>query len=161
MLLDIFSNRSETISVFSPLLFSCGFHASLYGKRSGCHIWALQIWFEETALPIPKRIHIVVLLMVAWIAGQPLIVVVLAQNYLAQISSTVIVSPLSIGQLGAITVPMMASEPMALDRLANAILLVPIILPLAAGQCYSSALRTPPCRDTERSIPCPQKPKAP
>lgn len=82
----------------------------------------------------------VILLMVAifiagaaWIAGQALIVVVLAQNYPAQIRGTAIGSTLSVGRLGAIISPMVASIPMAMGWSANAILLIPIIPALLAA----------------------------
>ncbi|WCR10460.1 MFS transporter [Paracoccus stylophorae] len=82
----------------------------------------------------------VVLLMVAiflagaaWIAGQALIVVVLAQSYPAQIRATVIGSTLAVGRLGAIVSPMVASVPMALGWSPEAILLIPIVPALIAA----------------------------
>jgi MFS transporter, AAHS family, 4-hydroxybenzoate transporter len=63
----------------------------------------------------------------AWIAGQGLVVVLLAGSYPAEIRATVIGWTLAVGRIGSIISPMVASIPMSMGWSIEEILMIPVI----------------------------------
>lgn len=63
----------------------------------------------------------------AWIAGQGLVVVLLAGSYPAEIRATAIGWTLAVGWIGSIISPMVASIPMSTGWSIEAILMIPVI----------------------------------